>query len=113
MSLDVWLIENKPTRVYDGNITHNLNAMASEVKLKDNLTLYDVLWHPEDVKIKQAGELAPHLMQGLKMLTDEPERYKTFNPPNGWGSYDGFVQFVREYLAACIVSPEAEIGVWR
>jgi hypothetical protein len=42
-----------------------------------------------------------------------PEEYKRYNPENGWGEYDGLVNFVREYYNACLVNPDAELRVSR
>ena len=87
--------------VYHGKITHNLYAMANEANL------YEVLWHPDKLGFTTAGQLVPLLTDGLALLLDQPERFKALNPANGWGSYDGLVRLVREYLAACIAHPEA------
>jgi hypothetical protein len=53
------------------------------------------------------------LRQGLHNLKSEPERYKKFNPENGWGSYDGLVKFVENYLNACYEYPDADVEVSR
>jgi hypothetical protein len=107
MSLDVYLTAVRPCSVYDANITHNLNTMA------DAAGLYEFLWHPEKVGIVYAKDLIDPLKQGLERLVSEPEKYRAFNPENGWGSYDGLVKFVRRYLDACCENPDAEVRVSR
>ena len=107
MSLDITLTAVRPTTVFKQNITHNLTEMA------DKAGVYKCLWHPEELEIKLAGEMIPLLSSGLEKLVSNPEYYKTFNPPNGWGSYDGLVKAVTEYLNACKENPDAEISVWR
>jgi hypothetical protein len=57
MSLDVDLMVTQPTSVYSGNITHNLGKMAGEVKLSNGLTLYDVLWRPDEHSLKYAKDI--------------------------------------------------------
>lgn len=94
-------------RVYDANITHNLNKMA------DAAGIYQALWRPEEIGITKAGQLAPLLRDGLKKLEADPEKFKQFNPPNGWGDYDGLVSFVRRYLVACEDYPDADVDVFR
>lgn len=94
-------------RVYHGNITHNLNTMAGEAGI------YRHLWHPDEIGITHAVELIEPLRIGLSTLESQPERFRTFNPDNGWGDYDGLVKFVRDYLAACEQYPQAEVSVWR
>ena len=57
MSLDVYISAVRPVRVYEGNITHNLNKMAMEVKLSNGRTLYEVLWRPEEHNYTKASDV--------------------------------------------------------
>ena len=118
MSLDVYLYSRIPCPhcqksvdtencVHTSNITHNLGGMAQEAGI------YRHLWHPEDLLINTAGELIGPLNAGLVLLRAEPERFKKLNPDNGWGSYEGFITFVEEYLRACEEYPNAKISVSR
>lgn len=93
--------------VYSANITHNLNHMAREAGI------YQHLWRPEEVDVKKAKDLIEPLKDGLALLQSDPERFKAFNPSNGWGDYEGFVRFVGGYLTACYWFPEAKVSVWR
>ena len=92
---------------YSANITHNLNKMAGEAGI------YKHLWRPDEIDISTAKELIKPLQEGLKVLRDDPDRFKVFNPSNGWGSYDVLVGFVKNYLAACEQYPEAVVSVSR
>ncbi len=107
MSLDVYLMETKPTEVFWLNITHNMGAMAKEAGI------YQVLWRPEEIGITKAEQLIRPLTGGLDALVADPDHYRTFNPANGWGDYDGFVEFVRTYRDACINNPDADVEVSR
>lgn len=107
MSLDISLIETRPTYVYDGNITHNLSEMAA------NADLYIVMWRPEKLKITKAKEMIQYLENGISNLESDPEYYKQFNPKNGWGNYEGLLKFAKGLLAACKENPEAEIKISR
>jgi len=93
--------------VYSANITHNLEKMAEEAGI------YKHLWRPEELDIHKANELIEPLTEGLKVLKSNPAEFKRFNPENGWGNYEGLVEFVDRYLNACINFPDAEIRVWR
>lgn len=93
--------------VYSANVTHNLGRMAREAGI------YEPLWRPDEIGIKTAAQLIEPLWGGLIRLEDDPGRFKAFNPENGWGTYDGFVEFVRGYLNACRAYPAAEVSVWR
>ena len=107
MSLDVYLEVVRPCRIYSGNVTHNLGKMA------DAAGIYQALWRPEELGISKAEQLIPLLQAGLALLKARPAKFKKFNPENGWGTYDGFVKFVEEYLAACGENQEAAVRVWR
>jgi len=92
---------------YWANITHNLGQMA------DAAGIYEALWRPEELKIKKAKKLIPLLEEGLRKLKEDPEKYKKFNSPNGWGMYEHFVPFVENYLNACKENPESIVSVSR
>lgn len=94
--------------VFTWNITHNLTKMA------DAAGLYYALWQPnEQFGITKAGQLIPHLEEGLLELVRNPNKYIAYNPENGWGNYEGLVEFVTQYLIACNKWPEADVKTWR
>jgi hypothetical protein len=113
MSLDVNLMVVQPTSVYSSNITHNLGKMASEVKLSNGLTLYDVMWRPDEHGLVLAKDISELLDEGWNILLSEPDYFKTFNPDNGWGSYEGLIDFVYKYRNACWDNPDAELSISR
>lgn len=119
--------EAETNEVYSANITHNLGKMADEAgiyealwrphRLKEGYNIpegdYQAEWKFEEENKTTAKELIEPLRQGLHNLKSEPERYKKFNPENGWGSYDVLVKFVENYLNACYEYPDAIIEVSR
>jgi len=107
MSLDVSLTAVRPTEVYSSNITHNLGKMAREAGI------YEHLWRPEEIGITKAEQLIKPLEEGLALLQREPDHFKQFDAPNGWGRYEHFVPFVQQYLDACRENPDADISVSR
>jgi len=113
MSLDVDLMVIQPTSVFSHNITHNLGKMASEVKLSNGKTLYDVLWRADEHGYYTAEDISELLDEGWNILLSDPERFKQFNPENGWGEYDGLCNFVYEYRNACWDNPTAELRISR
>ena len=113
MSLDVDLMVIQPTSVFSLNITHNLGKMASEVKLDNGKTLYDVLWRPDEHGYYIGEDISGLLDEGFNILLAEPEYFKTFEPENGWGDYEGLVNFVYAYRNACWDNPAAELSVSR
>lgn len=113
MSLDVGLWVVQPTKIYGNNITHNLAAMATKVTLTNGLTLYQVLWRPDEHQLVYAGDIAELLDEAWNILLSAPEYYKQFNPSNGWGDYSGLCKFVYQYRNACYENSDAKIGVCR
>ena len=113
MSLDVDLMVTQPTSVYSANITHNLGKMAAEVVLTNGRTLYEVLWRPDEHEMKFAKDISELLDEGWNILLSDPDKFKKFNPENGWGSYEGLCDFVYRYRNACWDNPDAELSVSR
>ena len=113
MSLDVDLMVIQPVSIFSLNITHNLGKMASEVKLSNGKTLYDILWRPDEHGYYTAEDISELLDEGFNILLSDPEKFKQYNPENGWGEYDGLVNFVYSYLNACLDTPNAELNISR
>ena len=113
MSLDVYLTKVMPTEVYSSNITHNLGKMANQVLLSNGHTLYQVLWRPDEHGWKFARDIDDMLDEGWNILLSDPEKFRAFNPENGWGSYEGLCNFVYNYRNACWENPNGELRVSR
>lgn len=123
--------------VFDSNVTHNLGRMASEAGI------YEVLWRPEEfvspdiatvlhdaekakgywheetqairaqMRNAVARELIEPMRAGLALLKSDPDRFRKFDAPNGWGLYEHFVPWVERYLEACEANPNAIVEVSR
>ena len=88
------------------NITHNLTKMAKEAGI------YRPMWHPSELGITTASQLIEPLEAGLKVLESDPDKFRKYDSPNGWGRYENLVSFVKEYLAACKEYPDAEVSAY-
>jgi hypothetical protein len=77
------------------------------------MTLYQVLWRPDEHKLMFARDISDLLDEGWNTLLADPEYFKQFNPENGWGSYDGLCNFVYKYRNACWDTPDAELRISR
>lgn len=93
--------------VFHANITHNLTKMAREAGI------YEQLWRPDEIGITRAEQLITPLVIGLAELNTFPGKFIPLNPSNGWGSYEGLVKFVSDYLNACMKFPKANVRVGR
>ena len=122
MSLDIWLHDTKEIeiecsecghkrmvkpKVFELNITHNLNTMAKEAGI------YYAMWRPEEIEATKAKHLIFILKYGISKLKNNPEHFKKFNPENGWGKYEYLLEAAELYLKACYKYPEAIIDIWR
>lgn len=112
MSLDVYLtigvdvggVEPVEMGLFDGNITHNVIPMWSKAGV------YKALYESDG---KLAGEIAETLASGVEAMRSRPNEYKALNPENGWGDYDGALQWLGDYAEACRKYPKAVIRVSR
>lgn len=110
MSLDFYLeyeIDGHNIEVFWKNITHNLNTMA------DKCGLYTALWRPDENGFVYAKDIINILDEGYSELCLKSDYYKEFEAENGWGTYDGFKEFVKAVLEACKEYPNAKIRVSR
>jgi hypothetical protein len=109
MSLDLRFskVVTEEKCVGDFNITHNLNKMAEAAGI------YGMLWRPEENGYKKAGEMLELLERGLADLKAQPDHYKQFNSDNGWGTYNGFINFVEGVVAVCKEHPDADVFAYR
>ena len=105
MSLDVSLYQNDDY-VWGRNITHNLTRLA------DAADLYKLMWCPYELGITIAQQAIPLLIRGLNSLIQmHPDFYNPLEPENGWGNYRGLVEFVVDYIQACVKYPDAIIEI--
>jgi len=107
MSLDITLYAVRRTAVHDANITHNLGEMARAAGF------YGAVWRPEENGITTAAQLIKPLREGIWKMEANPDHYRQFDAENKWGTYDDFLPWLRELLAACEKNPDAEVSVSR
>lgn len=93
------------------NIIHNLTEMADQCEVtgtcsthKDTVSLYDLLWHPEENLGITAltKEYLNDVTKCFLKLTSTPELFEKYNPDNGWGTYDQLVEKTKQYIIALL-----------
>ena len=92
-----------------GNITHNMNKMASEAPVEGTeLTLYDLLWRPDEHNFATAGSpgYREDVLKGYLFLRDHKEELLPLNPGNGWGNYDQLLAFTHDFLQHLIAADD-------
>ena len=79
--------------MFEGNQTYNLSTMFKRAG-----------FHPNAFSGMDARTLRPIVDNAVRLMEDNPEYFKKYNPDNGWGSYEGAVNFLKGlqgYLALC------------
>lgn len=94
-------------KLYRANITHNLGKMAIEAGI------YEYCWRPGEVGVTKAKQLIEPLLDGIELMESDPKRFKEFDPSNGWGTYDNFIPWLRNYLEACQRYPDSNVNACR
>ncbi len=108
MSADYWLVIDtggeEPARLTDPSIncTYNLGEMLRAAGFPAWNALIDA----------PASETGGMLRAVADKLRSDPEQFKAYNPPNGWGTYEGAIEFLDAFAAACAEHPKATIGGW-
>lgn len=93
--------------IYSSNITHNLNRMAEEAGI------YKHCWRPEEIGITKAFQLIEPFRKAIEEMEKDPERFKKFDSSNGFGLYEHFLPWLKNYLKACEENKNAIIEVSR
>ena len=95
-------------------ITHNLNTVVSELGLLVDLPYYEVIWIPDELFGLKNGEvpaefvlkLLPDLIKNLLKFED---RLVDYLPSNGYGTFEGLINFLCRYLSECYKHKDAYI----
>lgn len=74
-----------------GNYTSNVGPMWRAVQ--DN-----GLMHVQDMSCPDAAKVIESMIAGM---VDRRDELTAMNPPNGWGNYDGALNYLRKILEAC------------
>ena len=84
---------------YDASYTYNVSKMYYDAfDLKDGI---------RGLHGKSGVECKPLLENAIKKFIDNRELYKSWNPENGWGDYDGALNLLHTLLRWCDESPNA------
>ncbi len=62
---------------------------------------------------KTAGAMGPLLDAAIVRMMVNPDTYRAMDPPNGWGDYEGCLEFLRELRDEFNRHPNATVRVCR
>ena len=100
MSYDVCLIRKK-AYVMVGDTTYNLGPMYAKA-----------LGIPLRALDGMPGRVASVLInEAIRELESKPAKFDALNPPNGWGSYESALGFLRALYVACVEHPKHRVVV--
>lgn len=60
---------------------------------------------------RNAGESVPLLDKGIAAMEDGRAEYEAMNPDNGWGRYEGALDYLRRLRGCCAEHPKTTIRV--
>jgi len=81
-------------------ITHNLTEMA------EALGVYDILWHSGGLK---AYDILFKINTAISELTFNRKQYEIYESPNGWGTVNGMLSFLKRVKEDCEEYPDAKL----
>jgi hypothetical protein len=62
---------------------------------------------------KTAGDCVADLQAAIRAMEAEPETYRAMNPANGWGDYEGCLDFLKSIRDACATHPACTVHISR
>lgn len=76
------------------------------------------IWRTAGIDLAECdGRRASSVAEGLAVAVDRikrnPERYREFEPDNGWGTVESTLEFLEAILAACIAHPATTMRISR
>lgn len=89
------------------NYTSNVSGMWS--KALGGETLGDLI----EAKGKRNADLVEPLTVAVAEMKEAPEFFREMNPSNGWGSYEGALDYLVWMLEMCRAVPDGWVEVWR
>ncbi len=90
--------------LFETNMTHNLGPMF------DAAGVYRILWHGAGL---MAGDVLPQLESALADMKANPDKYRLYDAPNGWGTYKHAVPWLASIIEARREHPTAVVDCWR
>lgn len=84
------------------NYTYNVSPMWYKMFPKANGMV--------DIDYMTGKQAAKRLNKAISRMQKNEESMRLLEPDNGWGSYTGFLQFLKQLLTASEKCPD---GIWR
>jgi len=109
------IANGRDAEIFDGlNYTYNVSPMYVEAFKESEGSIALNINKSKGIRILEGltGEEAkPFLEKAIKKMKDEPNYYKTFNPKNGWGNYEGALSLLEQLLEWAEYAPKAKFQI--
>ena len=117
MSLSIYFLDNNCEDVEQQvclNITHSLKKVVDECGKLVGKEHYELIWRPDELFNLPNGEVPVKLIINrlpvlINDLIENETELTTHLPSNGWGTFEGLICFLCNYLKDCYKHKEAYI----
>ena len=117
MGLNIYFLDNNGEDVEQQvclNITHNLNKIVDECGKLVGLAYYEVIWRPDELFGLKNGEVPVVFVLSvlpdlIKNLLEYEDCLTEYLPSNGYGTFEGLINFLCNYLKECYTHQQAYI----
>jgi hypothetical protein len=92
-----------PAEVQDlGNYTWNVSEMFYAAFGADGL---------RTIEGKSGKDAVPIVRSAIAFMQDNGAAMRALNPKNGWGDYEGAIEFLKTILDGCLRHPKATVSL--
>lgn len=107
MSWDVYLLIDTGNHMHEvtesRNYTSNVSGMFYEAGLEDGIKGLDGM---------SAMSVVLALDPVIRYMETHPDEMRKFNAKNGWGDYEGALEFAKGIFFDCLENPKCTVHVW-
>ena len=115
MSLSIYFLDSNGEDVEQQtclNITHNMNKLVDECGKLVGEEYYELLWGTDELLGVDNGKVpVSFVLQRLPALIADLIKYEKelvqYLPSNGWGTFEGLVCFLCDYLKECYIHKDS------
>lgn len=132
MGLSLYFYSDKGEELDSVGITHNLNKMICELDVLCRTNYYECVWRPEEIfdtkdillydtfteeyyvnTCVSVKDILPKLGTLYRDLVLNKKLIEQHLPSNGWGTFEGMLDFINRYIKICIKYPDSYVHAWR
>lgn len=102
--VDVYMDAGNGSRFYGGydyQCTYNVFPMFTKAGIRS----------VRDFDGWTASDCIKPLNQFIERMESDPDAYKALNPPNGWGSYETALEWLKSFHDICVAHPLAIVDL--